>query len=112
MNVQCALRERGTRIHLTMENLEQVKKFARDLNKEEPRGPGEKLGGFQLAARALDKCRASLAGTNGTFEFNCPMDQRFFSESGIKAGEFREFVATGATDEEVGRWIEEHATGG
>lgn len=94
---------------MSSENLDTVKQLARDLSREEPRPPDEALGGFPLAARALDKCRASLAGTNGEFQFNCPMDQRFFAASGIDAQEFRRFVASGAGDAEVADWIREHA---
>ena len=41
------------------ENLEKVKLLARDLrdSKQYPRSPRETLGGFVLAARAVDKCR-------------------------------------------------------
>jgi hypothetical protein len=90
-------------------NLESVKRLARNLTTEEPRSQSEQLGGFRLAARCLDKCRATLAGTQGDYMFNCPMDQQFFRESGINSEEFKSFVATGASDDEVGRWIEEHA---
>lgn len=51
------------------ENLEQVKLLARDLRngKEFPRSPRETLGGYVLADRALDKCRAtSSAGRANT----------------------------------------------
>ena len=91
------------------ENLDAVRKLAPDLQQQRPRSPREQLGGQELAARALDKCRAVLAGTNGDYEFNCPLDQKFFAATGIDAGEFRSMVATGATDEAVGRWISEHA---
>src|SRR4051794_39216399 len=90
-------------------NLDKVKELARDLREEEPRSPDEELGGFELAARCLDKCRATLVGWQGEFKYNCPMDQQFLSEAEIDADEFREFVATGATDQEVGNWIEQHA---
>src|SRR6478735_3693354 len=90
-------------------NLDAVRLLARDLEKEKPRSARDRLGGFELAARALDKCRATLAGTNGDFEFNCPLDQRFFKATGIDAEEFRAFVATGADDEAVAYWISEHA---
>lgn len=92
-----------------MENLNRVKELARDLRREEPRSADEELGGESHAARCLDKCRASLVGWNGEYQFGCPLDQHFFQETGIKSDEFRNYVATGATDEEVGRWIQENA---
>jgi hypothetical protein len=90
-------------------NKEKLKELARDLRKQEPRPAHEPLAGFEMAARTLDKCRASLLGWEGDFKFNCPMDQELFEEAGLDADEFRDFVATGATDKEVETWIKEHA---
>jgi hypothetical protein len=90
-------------------NLEAVKRLAKDLRKEEPRSPQEELGGFQLAARCIDKCRATLVGSQGDYMYGCPMDQRFLSEAGIGAEELKYFVATGASDDEIATWIQEHA---
>ena len=90
-------------------NLEAVKRLAKDLRKEEPRSPQEQLAGFQLAARCIDKCRATLVGWQGDYMYGCPMDQRFLAEAGIGAEELKYFVATGASDEEIAVWIQEHA---
>ncbi|MFO1497320.1 MAG: DUF5069 domain-containing protein [Verrucomicrobiota bacterium] len=57
------------------ENLEKVKLLARDLRngKQFPRGPRQgTLGGYVLAARAVDKCRAVLSGTEGEYPFELP----------------------------------------
>lgn len=93
------------------ENLEKVKLLARDLRngKQFPRSPREALAGYVLAARALDKCRADLVGWQGEFHSNCPLDQRWLKFAEIDYKEYRSFVATGATDEEVAVWIGEHA---
>jgi hypothetical protein len=93
------------------QNLEKVKLLARDLRdgKEYPRSPRETLGGYVLAARALDKCRAELAGLQGEYHSNCPLDQRWLQFAGIDYDAFRSFVATGATDEEVAAWIGQNA---
>lgn len=90
-------------------DIEAVKKHARDLRKQEPRSPDDELGGFRLAARCLDKCRATLAGTQGDYTYGCPMDQQFLTTAGIDQEEFKNFVSTGASDEQVADWIEEHA---
>ncbi|MDQ8183327.1 DUF5069 domain-containing protein [Pelagicoccus sp. SDUM812005] len=82
---------------------------AKDLTKEFPRSPRETLGGFVVAARALDKCRAVVAGTNGEYHFNCPLDSTFFDFTGISGDDFKDFVATGASDEEVAKWIQENS---
>lgn len=88
-------------------NLEKVKSMAKDLSTQEPRPAHEELAGFQMAARCLDKCRAALAGTQGDFTYGCPMDQAFLSEAGISVRDFQDFVATGASDEEVEEWLRE-----
>jgi Domain of unknown function (DUF5069) len=57
-------------------------------------------------AKMLDKCRAELADKGGDYHFNCPKDQVFFRFTEIDPQKLREFVATGASDEEVAHWIE------
>ena len=82
---------------------------ALDLTKEVPRSPRVVLGGHIIAARALDKCRAVVAETNGEYHFDCPLDNFFFDFTGINSDDFKAFVATGADDEAVGKWIQENA---
>jgi hypothetical protein len=89
---------------------EQVKKLAPDLTKDYPHSPHAMLGGYILAQRCVDKCRADLAGTVGDYHFDCPLDNYFLGFAGIKGSDLKEFVATGADDEAVGQWITEHAT--
>ena len=93
------------------ENMEKVKLLARDLqdSKEYPRSPRETLGGYVLAARAVDKCRAVLAGSEGEYHSNCPLDQIWLKFAEIDYKEFRSFVASGATDDEIAAWIGQHA---
>jgi hypothetical protein len=86
-----------------------VQELAKDLTKEYPRSPREMLAGYVVAARMLDKCRATLAGTNGEYHFDCPLDNEFLGFTGIKAEDFKAFVATGATDDAVAAWITQHA---
>ncbi|MFC7337131.1 DUF5069 domain-containing protein [Haloferula chungangensis] len=87
-----------------------LKSLALDLASGEfPRSPRETLGGYVVAARTLDKCRAVLAGTNGEYHFDCPLDGFFLSFTGISADDFKAFVATGADDEAVAKWINENA---
>ena len=86
-----------------------VKDFALDLTKDFPRSPRETLAGHVIAGRTLDKCRAMLNGTLGDYHFDCPLDNVFFGFTGITPDAFKEFVATGAGDEEVAAWIEKSA---
>ena len=82
---------------------------ARDLAREFPRSPRETLAGYVVAARMLDKCRSSIAGTLGEYHFDCRLDRHFFEFTGLAADAFRAFVATGASDDEVAAWISRHA---
>jgi len=86
-----------------------TKLTAPDLTREYPRSPRALLAGYVIAARMLDKCRATIAGTAGEYHFNCLLDRKFLDFAQIDAEAFRNFVATGASDEEVAGWIEKHA---
>jgi hypothetical protein len=87
-------------------NEEKLKSLARDLRKTPPRSPREVLGDFVIAARMLDKARADLLGINGEYNFYpCGLGAYFWKFTGLDAMKFKEFVATGATDAEVDKWI-------
>lgn len=88
------------------ETNEKILTLAPDLTRQPPRSPQALLGGYALAARALDKCRAALAGRAGPYHFNCSVDRVFLNFSRIKAEDFEQLVATGASDNEVAAWIE------
>jgi Domain of unknown function (DUF5069) len=92
-------------------DLEKVKLLACDLGdgKEFPRSPRATLAGYVLAARAVDKCRAVLVDWQGKYHSNCPLDQRWLNFVEIDYHDFRSIVATGATDDEIAAWIEQHA---
>ena len=59
-----------------------------DLNKRAPHSPRNRLAGFAIANRTVDKCRASLAGKLGQYHYDCPLDNSLFSFKGITAGQF------------------------
>ncbi|MDF1812367.1 MAG: DUF5069 domain-containing protein [Verrucomicrobiales bacterium] len=82
---------------------------ALDLTKDVPRSPRAVLAGYVVAGRMLDKCRAVIAGTNGDYHFDCPLDNIFLEFTGIPADAFKSFVETGADDETVANWIQENA---
>ncbi|MDB6064589.1 MAG: hypothetical protein JWR26_797 [Pedosphaera sp.] len=92
-----------------MTNSEKLKLLAKDLSKEFPRSPRETLGGYVLAARCIDKCRAVLNGTQCEYHYACPLDQRFLQFAEINPEELKAFVAAGSTDEEIVHWISEHS---
>lgn len=93
-----------------MKNLEQVRTLAKDLTKTYPRSPREMLGGYVIGARCADKCRAFLLGINGEYNYwPCSLAALLFTFTGINPEQFKEIVATGATDEELGDWLKEHS---
>ena len=88
-----------------MKTNDKLRLLAKDLTKDYPRSPREMIAGYVLAARAVDKCRADLAGTIGDYHSNCPLDRMWLDFAEIQYDEFREFLATGATDDAVAEWI-------
>jgi len=80
-----------------------------DLTQHPPRSPRVRLGGYVLLPRMLDKCRALLAGTNGEYNYSCPMDQHFLSFAGIDPEAFKAEAATGKGDGEMLAWVNAHA---
>ena len=81
-----------------------------DLTQRPPRSPRVRLGGYVLLPRMLDKCRAELAGTNGDYHYNCPLDQRFLNFTGIDPEALKAEVAKGLGDGEILAWVEANAT--
>ena len=48
-------------------------------------------------------------GKNGEYNFDCPLDQQFFSFIGIKSSELLEQLAANKSDGEILTWIRESA---
>src|SRR6266481_5708447 len=82
---------------------------APDLTQRPPRSPRTRLGGYALLPRMLDKGRATIAGTNGEYHYNCPMDQRLFEFLGVDAEVLKEQLKVGKGDWEIFQWIQAHA---
>jgi len=89
-----------------MSDLDKVRTLAKDLTKTYPRSPREMLGGYVIGARCADKCRAFLLGINGDYNYwPCSLAGMLFSFTGITPEQFKDVVATGASDEELAVWI-------
>ena len=82
---------------------------APDLTKRPPRSVRSRLGGYALLPRMLDKGRATLAGTNGEFHYDCPLDQHILNFLDLDAAALREELATGKGDGEILEWINANA---
>jgi Domain of unknown function (DUF5069) len=82
----------------------------RDLTKQAPHSPRERVDGFAIASRTVDKCRASIAGTLGEYHYDCPLDNMLFSFKGINGGQFKTAVQTAENYEDIGTWLQANGT--
>ena len=82
----------------------------RDLTKQAPQSPRERIAGFAIASRTADKCRASIAGTLGEYHYDCPLDNMLFSFKGINGGQFKTAVQSAKNYEDVGTWLQANGT--
>lgn len=69
-----------------------------DLTQHPPRSPRVRLGGFAHLPRLIDKARATLAGTQGEYTYDCAMDALFWEFTGLNAASFLAEVKTGKCD--------------
>jgi hypothetical protein len=83
-------------------------KNAPDLTKRPPRSPRVRLGGYVILPRVLDKGRAVINGTNGDYNYACPVDQRFLQFAGVNAEALKKQLAKGKGDGEILEWIRQN----
>jgi len=87
-------------------NKKKLQNLAKDLSDGPPRSPRDMLGGYVILSRCLDKCRSFLLGINGEYNFwPCSLCSHLEVFSGVGHDELKNFVETGATDEEVANWF-------
>ena len=79
-----------------------------DLTRHPPRSPRTRLGGFVHLPRLIDKARAVVAGTNGDFHYNCPIDQRFLAFTGLNPDELFAEIKAGKSDSEILAYVMAH----
>src|SRR3954470_8641277 len=82
----------------------------RDLAKEAPASPRERVAGFVILKRTVDKCRARIDGTIGEYHYDGPLDNLLFTFKGITAGELQTVVREGKNYDEVGAWLNANGT--
>ena len=92
-----------------MSTTNSTKLSAPDLTKRPPRSLRSRLGGYALLPRMLDKGRAEIAGLNGEYHYNCPLDQHILNFLGIDPAALREQLAAGKGDGEILEWIQANA---
>jgi len=73
-----------------------------------PRSVRVRLGGYAHLPRLLDKARAVLAGRQGDFKYNCPLDGHFFAFTGINPKKMLAAIKTGKSDTQMLAWVAKH----
>lgn len=90
----------------TVKDEKQSMMTAKDLSKEAPQSPRQRVAGYAIAKRSVDKCLASVAGTAGEYHFDCPLDNLLFTFKGITGEQFKKAVQTSKSYADVGHWLE------
>lgn len=72
-----------------------------DLTTARPRGMDETLGGYVWLPRMIDKARAKMAGTIGTYVHPCPVDRTLLGRMRVDYASFKRIIMGTQTDEEV-----------
>ena len=80
-----------------------------NLTQRPPRSTRVRLGGYVLLPRLIDKCRAELAGTNGEYHYDCPIDQRFLKFTGINPDDLKKVIEENESDGAVLAWVDKNA---
>ena len=80
----------------------------KNLNEVAPRSPKTRLGNYVILARAIDKCRADLAGQSGNYHFDCPLDNVLFSFKEIKGADLKVQVVKGLSDDQLVAWVNQN----
>ena len=86
-----------------------AKPSAPDLTRRPPRSPHCRLGGYVILPRLLDKGRATIAGTNGEFTYDAPLDQHLKEFLDLDFALLKEQLAAGKGDGEILEWISANA---
>src|SRR3954464_7319987 len=83
---------------------------APDLTRHPPRSPRIRLGGYVQLPRLIDKARAVAAGTAGEFHYNCPIDQRFLTFTGLNPDALFDVIKAGKSDSEILAYVNANAS--
>ncbi len=78
---------------------------APDLVQRPPRSARARLGDYVILPRMLDKGRATLAGKNGEYHYNCPLDQYWVKFAGVNPDALLAELKKGKGDGEILEWI-------
>jgi hypothetical protein len=81
-----------------------------DLTKRYPRSVRDKVAGVVMLGRAIDKGTATANGTNGEYNFDCPMDKAVFGFLGIDGAALLEVIKNAKSSAEIEAYAREHTS--
>jgi hypothetical protein len=79
-----------------------------DLTQAPPRSPSDRVGGYVILGRMIDKCRASLVGALGAYRPDSALDHLLLDWKGISWAPFWTEIVAGSSDEEVARFFDDN----
>src|ERR1700681_2388488 len=77
-----------------------------DLTQRPPRRFRARLCNYVVLSRMLDKGRATLAGKNGEYHYDCATDQRLVQFLGFDPDALLKELASGKGDGEMLEWVQ------
>ncbi|HEY4439413.1 MAG TPA: DUF5069 domain-containing protein [Candidatus Elarobacter sp.] len=80
-----------------------------DLTTGYPRSVRDQLFGVVQLPRAIDKGIATANGTNGEYNFDCPMDNGVFSFLGVDGKQLLEVIKKAASEDEIVAYLKPFA---
>lgn len=80
-----------------------------DLREHPPRSPWAELGGLVFLARTIDKTKAKLQGTLGSYKIGPGLSVYLFEWLGISEEDFASAVRELRDDERIAGWVRAHS---
>ena len=82
---------------------------ARDLTKQAPASPSNRVGGYVILARLADKARAQFLGGNvGEYHTNCPLDHALLDWKGVPYEDVKKEIVGGADNHALAAYLDAH----
>jgi hypothetical protein len=76
-----------------------------DLTKTYPASVREELLGIVQLKRTIDKGKATAAGTNGEYHYNCPMDKHLFAFLDLDGEALLDVITSASNDDEIAEFV-------
>ena len=80
---------------------------AKDLTKEAPASPANRVGGYVILARLADKARADfMGGKIGEYHTDCPLDHMLLDWKGVPYADIKTQIVGGAEDDALAKFLD------